>query len=254
MEKPLLHLFQHIPKTAGTSLTYVVERQYRPHLLKWYTEEAGALPPSLPLPKAVVGHFRFGFHQHFQQAESRYYTLLRNPFEQAFSHYHYLLKHPTLTSAYLEGTSLEDFVYSAHGAQFQLRFIAGMDNIRGKEEAALHQARTNLTSFYPVVGITEQFDDSLLLFAQQLGWKHMHYLRGAVNPSKPQLPKRLYTLWEKPLAQELELYEWVKKRFHTNLQSVENLDKKRHILHLSNRTMTSLSPWIVGLKRLLGKH
>ena len=89
-------LFMHIPKTAGTTLRAVVERQYRPttlfSLYPGHEAQLDALRVRVSdrPPAAVMGHFRFGLHAAFP-AGGRYVTFLRDPVDQVISHYNHLL-------------------------------------------------------------------------------------------------------------------------------------------------------------------
>jgi hypothetical protein len=100
VDAQVLIIFLHVPRTAGTTLRQILERQYAPgsilHLYESdFGEELASIPPSQPdSPRVVMGHFYFGAHA-FVPKPSSYITLLRDPVERVISHYYYARQAPT---------------------------------------------------------------------------------------------------------------------------------------------------------------
>ena len=61
----------------------------------------------------------------------------------------------------------------------QVRFLCGIDNIPfgGVNETHLQVAIDNLTDHYTAIGISEHFDESVLLLARRFGWRTPWYVR-----------------------------------------------------------------------------
>ncbi|HEX5725701.1 MAG TPA: polyhydroxyalkanoic acid system family protein [Longimicrobiaceae bacterium] len=194
-------LFLHIPKAGGTTLGEYVYNQCRAP--RDYDEgllNAGVLfvpygffkEPDLQVPdyirptlgradlRAVVGHFWFGVHEHVGRPWT-YVTLLRDPVERVVSLYHYLKLD--------ERMSLEEFAASPpfkEADNDQVRRIAGADpEIGGCTEAMLETAKENLRRHFSVVGVTERFDETLVLLDRRLGWtKEVASYPRNVNPAR----------------------------------------------------------------------
>jgi Putative polyhydroxyalkanoic acid system protein (PHA_gran_rgn)/Galactose-3-O-sulfotransferase len=182
-------LFLHVPKAGGTTLGEYVYNQCRaPEDHENHDEgllNAGVLfipygffkEPDLQVPgyirptlgrgdlRAVVGHFWFGIHEHVTRPWT-YVTLLRDPVERVVSLYHYLKLE--------ERMSLEEFALSPpfkEADNDQVRRIAGADpEIGGCTRATLEAAKENLRRHFAVVGVTERFDETLVLLNRRLGW------------------------------------------------------------------------------------
>ncbi len=194
-------LFLHVPKAGGTTLGEYVYNQCRaPRDQDEGLLNAGVLfvpygffkEPGLEVPdyirpmlgrgdlRAVVGHFWFGLHEHVERPWT-YVTLLRDPVERVVSLYHYLKLE--------ERMSLEEFAASPpfrEADNDQVRRIAGADpEIGGCTEATLAAAKDNLRRHFAVVGVTERFDETLVLLNRRLGWTRevASYPRN-VNPAR----------------------------------------------------------------------
>lgn len=195
-------LFLHLPKAGGTTLGDFVYNQCRADaehdemLLNagvlflpygFFKEADLAVPePVRPLLRradlrAVIGHFWFGLHEYVARP-STYITLLRNPVERVVSLYHYLK---------LEGRmSLEEFASHPPYREVdndQTRRIAGVNpDIGDCTEATLRAAQENLRRHFSVVGVTERFDETLVLLKLRLGWRRdvLSYPKNT-NPERP---------------------------------------------------------------------
>ena len=147
-----------------------------------------------PDVKVVMGHFSFGIHE-LLPGPTTYVTMLRDPVDRVVSLYHHLLEHPEDTPYHQEmsrnADSLERFVTAARCKETdndQTRRIAGEDPPFGAcTPALLHRAKENLAAHFSVVGITERFDESLMLMVRTLGWDRItSYLPHFVNPKRKQ--------------------------------------------------------------------
>jgi len=205
----LLHL--HLPKTAGGSLnrifyTEVASPDYptdrENHILKGiyhYSSPQSFVTlkkPDLEIHpaainilktrnlKAVLGHFTFGIHRYLPKT-STYITLLRNPVDRIISlYYHYTRKMSKQSEGKL---TLDQFLtgYPLPGMEpqqtqlltdnDQTRRISGLQPRSGKcTNAMLEQAKKNLESNFSVVGVTDQFDEMVVLLKRKFGWLSPH--------------------------------------------------------------------------------
>lgn len=189
---PLL-LFLHIPKASGTTLTSIVRRQYPGDAVyrtadmapRAIAEALGRDGPGAEQLQCVMGHMRFGLHRHLDRP-ARYITMLRHPVRRLVSHYEYVRRtrehylHRTVVDGRI---TLDDYVMRGLSSELndgQVRLLCGIDGAvtvpHGQvSEEMLHAARTNLREHFLAVGVTERFDESLLLLQALLGWRSVQY-------------------------------------------------------------------------------
>lgn len=226
---PPVVLFLHIPKAGGTTLGEFVYNQccaddgtdeglFNAGVLflpfGFVKEGDLAVPeyirPLLRRPdlRAVVGHFWFGIHEHVTRPWT-YVTLLRHPVERVVSLYHFLE---------LQGEmSLEEFAAAPPIKEVdndQTRRIAGVDPDVGRCTAAtLRAAQANLREHFSVVGVTERFDETLMLMRRRLGWTKdvLSYPRNvnAGRPATASVPPAAVDAIRERNRLDFELYDYV---------------------------------------------
>jgi Sulfotransferase family len=190
--QPLI-IFLHLPKAAGSTLAHIIQRQYdSTSILPLYEsmlgEELAAIPQSqMDRLRIVTGHLYFGVHT-FSSRPCTYITMLREPIDRVISHYYFVRHDPSNYLYDLARTmSLKEFVES-RGRQEpnndQTRLLAGpcdMASFGICTDEMLDIAKRNLAQHCAVIGITEEFDRSLLLMKQILGWRTPFYIKQNIS-------------------------------------------------------------------------
>jgi hypothetical protein len=227
-------VFLHIPKTAGTTLRKIIERQYPRHLI---FNVDGPLDRRrfYDLPEAarrrlrvVQGHVGYGIHTHLFVPVD-YITMLRHPVELVTSMYYFFKKKrfPKVRPL-VDGKSLLEFadqnVYIVRN--LQTRFLSGVVpeversgelGARGDlDRSTLEIAKEHLTTRVAAFGLSERFDESLLLFAKRLAWRNVFYRR--LNTTRERLSLRdvsraIVAIIEKNNALDMELYDFAVRTF-----------------------------------------
>ncbi|MEC4986425.1 MAG: sulfotransferase family 2 domain-containing protein [Oscillatoria sp. PMC 1068.18] len=230
-------IFLHIPKAAGTTLSQILSRQYD-------SEEIFKLQPN-PYQRIAYfqslseaeknkfiyfqGHISFGFHEYLPEPYS-YITMIRNPIERVISNYYYLLSRPShflheeVTSekmSLLKFATCGKFVGMDNG---QTRRIAGakFENTPGTLEVEfgkcttelLTKAQENLIKYFPVVGVAERFDESVVLMQQAFGWKNCYYVTANITKNRPrvrEISAETIEAIKENNQLDLQLYDFSKK-------------------------------------------
>jgi hypothetical protein len=221
-------IFVHIPKTAGTTLARIIARQYPPRarmLVERHDEgvrEFQALPEARRAEiRLLRGHIPYGLHADCPRPAT-YFTLLREPIDRLVSYYYFVQREPQHylhDYANTPGMTLKRYVedrVSLQMANMQTRLISGVWTDPGYGECdrgTLATAKRNLERHFSVVGLTERFDETLLLLKRTLGWRNVFYVRHNVTRGRP----RRASLDAETLAVlcasnqlDLELYEHAK--------------------------------------------
>jgi Galactose-3-O-sulfotransferase len=201
-------IFLHIGKTAGSTMRQILKRQFPPsqtmtvRARRRPREETladfAALPESERLrPRLIMGHTVFGLHEHVPRP-CRYVTMLRDPVRLAISQHRYVLRTPGHRHhEQAQGMSLADYVESGLALEMdnsQTRAVAGDIGTpyRGCTPEMLETAKQNLAEHFAWVGITERFDESVVLLGRTFGWRDVRYVsanvaRGGTPPTEAEL-------------------------------------------------------------------
>lgn len=177
-------IFIHIPKTAGSTFLQVVKRQYRKNefLYLHLTEEDKVFLDAMTDDekrgiKCLSGHIRYGYHR-FLPGSCDYITFLRHPVKRVVSLYYYILRnkhhyfHERMVS---EKLSLEGFVNLPTEVYVEIS-NQQTDLLSSYPEPGnpFDTAKDNISKFL-FTGITERFDESLVLLSRKAGWRNIYY-------------------------------------------------------------------------------
>jgi hypothetical protein len=250
--RPPLLVFVHIPKTAGSTLRSVLnmnEPGSRSRALGNVFKGGGGIDravmtrmrrgegPDLAGVQIVRGHFPLGIREYLhdylpKQRELECFTFLRDPIDRTLSHYYAIRDRregeeepgryseaplppdPTLEDA-LEAGYVQDNLHT--------RMLCGDPEPFGEvTEDMLERAKQNLSTDLVFFGLTERFDESLVLAKRQLGLRVILYRsRGRVNPARPrgdQIPAELRRSAERCNRYDIELYRHASELFSASLE------------------------------------
>ncbi len=251
-------IFLHIPKAAGTTLERILVKQYSRE--QTFVLQASELLPTLKdFPaqqrsqiRLLSGHMAYGAHECFAEP-SVYVSMIRHPVQRLISHYRFVLARP---HHYLYGTvasrkiDLEEYVHSGISTETdngQVRLLAGhaRDIPYGHcSELLLEKAKQNILEHFAFVGISEEFDRSLVLMSRKLHWANVPaYRRANVATSPPpKVGEETIRAIERSNALDLELYEWVKARVFSEWEAeAEQLNRVHRRFLVRNRVYQAVT-------------
>lgn len=235
-------LFVHIQKTAGTTLYQIIARNYR-------TREVFALFPNLEAQRSkyigmssaekgkirlIMGHMHYGMHE-LVPGPSAYFTFLREPIDRVISQYYFIRRsplHPAHRHIVVNNLDLKTVLERGLDAMLfnaQVRVLSGarLGLPPGKcTKDHLELAKRNLRDHFEVVGLTEEFDASLLLLRRAFGWRHLYYTRRNVAPQrrhKDTLPAETLAAVTEANQLDLELYAFAQALFEEQMTRYETL-------------------------------
>ena len=188
MKDLFIHL--HIPKTGGTTLRDIIQRQYQAEkilMIPKLDESEDILKEvstsQINQLKLIQGHLKYGIHNHFHR-RAKYFAIIRDPINRVLSTYYYVLSqknNPQNLSTSNNQMTIYDFVQSGVNPFLingQTQLISGktgnIDNPIIKSEELFSLAKENIANDFLFLGITEMFDETILILKNMLGW-HMPY-------------------------------------------------------------------------------
>ena len=213
--------FLHIPKTAGTTLTTLLDSHFDLDSITkaqvWQKLLQNG-PHDFSKYRLIRGHFGYGLHRVLPK-KPIYITMLREPIERTISFYHHMCTDP-LTNNWVKdflskSDKLSDLIYDTDKklvfANEQTRHIAldldvlsitkhlDKDKLNNffyesisefispdiTDDKLLSMAKQHLLEF-TFFGLTERFDDSLFLLCYTFGWRPIHNVqKEMVLPGRP---------------------------------------------------------------------
>ncbi len=227
-------IFLHIPKTGGFTFDWVVKRQYRSDdifHIKTDDEKSTSVQDFLRLSETrkngirlLMGHMPWGLDTHLRQP-SLYITFLRDPVERIISHYYFVLRNPRhymYDQVIRHKMTLDDYLTNAPSVEMvngQTKVLAGDETLPPFE--ALERAKENLRE-RSVFGLTERFDESLLMMKKQLGWNYVYYSKRNVTRDRPSrsaiAPETIARIMQMNEL-DIQLYEYAARLFEERIQA-----------------------------------
>ncbi|WP_026674169.1 sulfotransferase family 2 domain-containing protein [Alkalihalobacterium bogoriense] len=222
MNDIIIHL--HMPKTGGTTLKNIIKKNVPSHLnfdiYEDHHERAEKLKAIANQPTACIqGHFPYGVHEFFT-TPCVYITMLREPAERIISEYYFICTNKKHRLHHqVKNMTLEQYQSQPNHMNIQTRFLSGQLG-SPLTEKDLQQARKNITSHFSVVGLTEQFNESLFLMKQRFGWAQTQYTK--LNKTKKKTPihkirKKTIDMIYANNSLDQQLYSFAKQRLQQQL-------------------------------------
>lgn len=249
-------LFLHIPKTAGTTLDRIIDKQYDRskvfsnsckvlsslgnYWMNFSVEDREEISRKslIELPKkekeeikVIKGHMHFGWHEYINKP-CTYITVLRDPVDRVISLYYYILrsqKHHLNRFILSNKMSLKDFVRSGISTTVdngQTRILSGIrENVEFGDCSieTLSLAKNNIQEHFSLVGLTERFDETLVLSGKLFGWENLSYKRLNVTndrPLKREISKDTLKCIEDYCKIDIELYDFCKKKLEDAIKEI----------------------------------
>ncbi|MFG0283442.1 MAG: sulfotransferase family 2 domain-containing protein [Phycisphaerales bacterium JB039] len=225
-------IFVHIPKTGGRTLEDILRRVYLPTGAKHFEFEGGRechdrfirIPLHLRDEFDLLdGHCHYGLHRRLSRPAT-YLTVLREPVDRVLSLYYYIHQCGGLHYMYEQvvkgGVTLHEYVEMLLSVEVDNGQVRALnpemlwDVPNGQvRRPMLEDAKRNLEHGFASFGLTERFDESLILFQRALGWRDMdlRYRRQNVTASRPkpaEVERRTLDLIREINQYDIELYEF----------------------------------------------
>ncbi|GJM43020.1 MAG: hypothetical protein DHS20C20_33020 [Ardenticatenaceae bacterium] len=222
-------IYLHIPKTAGSTLHAILNQIYpqeqllhlkgNPHIdsaVAQFKQQDETTKQSIRL---LTGHIDYGLHNWLPQPAT-YFTIMRDPVERLLSYYYFILRtpdHPRYEEMTCHNIGIADFAKNILGHNNQTRYLAGtwLKDIPCTDKT-LATAKQHIVEDFSLVGLSEQFDTTLLLLKHKLNWPRLPYYRSRNitknRPSRYQLDSKTLAVIHETQAYDMALYAFAQKQ------------------------------------------
>jgi hypothetical protein len=252
----------HIPKTAGTSLRYAIEKIFnKEELIYLYRMEPGIKLSELieylkskknknkPFPQIVYGHMGYGLHN-ILGINATYITILREPIKRAISMYRHEQR---MSNALFHKEANLYTVAEFYSREFSPYFKNSMTRLlsgnlwqeenwylEGDESDALNVAKRNLIRDFSYVGFTENLKYEEKKLSSYFG-KKIKLIKSNSDPSPisiNDLNSNELSVIKSKFELDIELYEFAKVKFLKHISRfdrymIKSATKLKKIYHKS---------------------
>lgn len=243
-------VFLHIGKTGGSTLGRILRRNFpRRDTLVVRTpgrSREEALTSLAAVPEAtrarlqlVMGHTIYGVHELLPR-NAVYVTMLRHPVALAVSQYAYVLSRPGHRHHdAARDMSLAEYIVSGLSPEMnnsQTRAISGALGAPygGNPPDMLDLALDNVANHFVAVGLTERFDESLVLFEHRLALRRLPYVRANVARHKPAVTDEALRLIHEYNENDLRLYATLTGRFDEAIAAIPQFAERIEAFRSTN--------------------
>lgn len=259
-------VFLHIPKTAGSTFHTILGERY-PTVTTMNLFGSRYSDPEIKrfieLPevtkskiKLLKGHMPFGLHQYLP-GTSKYISILRDPVERIISQYYYIKAnthnplHETLVGKNMSISQIVSSGVSIGLNNGQCRFLNGDISqyaFNQCDEGMLNNVKENIRKHYLWLGITERFDESLLVLSKKIGWQNPpYYFRH--NTSKTRTKKSGTSLEDINTIQEfnqldITLYDYANKILDDEISKIDDFSEKMNTFKAKNAQLQKRWGWL----------
>lgn len=277
----LIHL--HIAKTGGASFSSMIKHGF--HSQQIFEAAIGTPGSMRQAPRKdcerhlvayglkdiryVSGHVPFGLHRLFDRP-AQYIATVRQPIERIISHFFFQAEDQDCYMKEGRPITFEEYVEDRSDIQlydYQVRVLCGDPELEvetlGREQFKprihverrhLEQAKKNVERLFLAVAPIEQLTELGLLVRLVYGWPMRRLITEYKNqrklrPRSNEISPRLVKIMKDCNSYDLELYEWVCKRFAEQRKLFEpELSRDHRIYRALNQSLTiagEILPWSV---------
>jgi hypothetical protein len=218
-ESASIPFFVHIPKAAGSTIRALITLNYESDkVLSVYgnfhqiVETLAANVANKDKFDLIQGHMPYGAHYQLNLPNPRYFVFLRDPVERMFSDIAYSIRSPyhgfhnDFAGGDKTPAQLLEIAKGIHYYRDNMtNYISGLYFTRKAELSDLHRAIDNLWKS-ELVGLSSAFEESLLIMAKLLGWKHVIAERLNTAHSKIEITDELRASANQVLTLDNALY------------------------------------------------
>ena len=244
-------IFLHIPRTGGTTFRDILERYYHSRNvieIKNFINTEKSIESMTKERRSSIhlikGHLNFGIHK-WIDGPYKYITFLRHPIKRTLSTFKYI-KNNIIHEDYnfIQTRSLYEYLESGNNLMLDngmTRLLAGGEytfNVPfgSVNEKHYEMAINNLDNHFAVTGITERFNESILVLANELNWKSPYYsIANKSNRIDLSIDIDELSTIKKYYHFDMKLYNYANNLLDNKINQIKNFNSKLKRFNYRNK-------------------
>ena len=256
-------IFFHIPKTGGTTLDYITAKNYRIDYVYQvngpaFDQHVAGVFKNNKMFRTLMGHYELNdyYHQLFDRRLMAQFTMLREPVSRVISYYDYLRtseNHPKYhlakdmtLEAFIEHPQIDEMPDAqTHRIMGLLKKNEWKKDKRSKEQL-LEDVKYQLEHRFSLFGLTEMYDQFLIMAQKTLGWQDVFYRRmneSKVKTDKTTIPESTISRIKEINSVDMALYDFAKELFVERMAQIEITDETVARFKASNQSFAEILNW-----------
>ena len=241
-------IFVQLPDTGGLAYCQALNIVYEDNYI--YTNSTAMLDETVIFnKKAYAGYFNLG-HKFYENIPKKFnhLVILRQPFERFISSYYAVLSdknhpyHEQFSAVSLEEFCADPNLINLFRNDLLINTLSSMF-VKDKPCGATQRAKFNITNFFTLFGLSERFEEFLIMSKCNLGWEDFDYspFYSVYQPPKIEISKAASNKINEFVRRDNDIYNFAVSLYEERLPSLLPESERKKYFDMKTKFDTKIT-------------